>query len=475
MNQAWSRGYVTDIPYSHGYFQEMAPSFMRYCLLVRGLDHPGGGQDPQGRYHYCELGYGQGLSANLHAASNPRGQYWGTDFNPDHVRQAQALAREAGLQAHWVGRSFSDWLDDPLPRFDWITLHGVWSWVDEATRQVLVQFIHRHLNPGGVVYLSHNVMPGWAVEKPLRDLLDRQSRRTGSPDDPTPRRIERALAYAQGLRQGRAAYVEQHAGARALLDDMAGDPLQVVAHEYFNRHWQVGYFDDLAAALEAADVQFACSVHMSDLVGEVRQRAAACGLPGQSLDPALRETTHDFLLNRRFRRDLFVRGARPLPPSDRDARLMDTRLVLVHPSEGVSASVLTPYGAVALDAAVLAPLLQALEAAGGPARLGDLMHRAHLPTQALAETVPVVTALLAKGQVWPVFEEDLAMAAAARAPSAALRMNRQILAEACQGDLLRYLASPLTGHAIEVRRADRLAGGCPQRAGPGRGRLAGLP
>lgn len=454
MGHAWARGYVTDVTYSHGYFHELAPSFIRFCLLLQGLDHAGGEDDAQGRYHYCELGYGQGVSANLHAAANPRGHFWGTDFNPDHALFARTIAARAGVQAQWSAQSFSDLIDEPLPQFDCITLHGVWSWVDDTTRAALVEFLRRQLKVGGVVYLSYNVMPGWASEKPLRDLMWLQSQLGGVPGDSTPRQIERALNYAHRLQQGRAAYFEHHPRAGPLLEEMHHDNVHVVAHEYFNRDWHIGYFADLAHSLEAAGLQFACSVHKSDLVGEVRQRAMACGLTDSQMNTALRETTHDFILNRRFRRDLFVRGSRRLRPDDRNERLLHTAFVLAQPASKVSASVVTPYGAVTLDASLLAPLLQALEAAETALPLSELMKRAHLPARALAEAVQVLAALVAQGHVWPVFGDDQQWVAQTRAHA----INREIMADARHADVLRYLASPLTGHAIESTRADRLLG-----------------
>ena len=65
--------------------------------------------------------------------------------------------------------------------------------------------------------------------------------------------------------------------------------------------------------------------------GEVRQRAHACGLDAADMNPALRETTHDFILNRRFRRDVFVRGTDRLARPAREALLRQVGLVLLRP------------------------------------------------------------------------------------------------------------------------------------------------
>ncbi len=450
MGRSWAAGYVADLSYTHGYYHELAPSFVRFVLLLQGLDHGGGDGSDAGRYRYCELGYGQGVSANLHAAANPRGSFWGTDFLPEHALFAQDLAQRAGLDARWLARSFQDLLAEDLPEFDFITLHGVWSWIDADARASVVEFLRRRLKVGGVLYLSCNVMPGWASEKPLRDLMHLHTELASPPGDSTASRIRRSVDFADRLRQGRAAFFSHHPPAIQMLEDLQRDEVQVVAHEYFNRNWHIGYFADLARALEPAGLQFACSAHKSDLVGEVLQRAQGRGLDG--LDITLRETAHDFILNRRFRRDLFVRGARRLLPSERAERLLDLPFVLLRPGAGGQSTVQTPYGSVTLDAQILLPLLAALEDAATPLPLRQLRSEAGLDDVATDALLHVLVALVAQGHVFPAFADDARHAGAARTRA----MNRVVAERARQDDLLRYLASPVTGHAVEASRPERL-------------------
>lgn len=43
---------------------------------------------------------------------------------------------------------------DGLPQFDFITLHGIYTWVSRENRQHIVDFIARYLKPGGIVSLQ---------------------------------------------------------------------------------------------------------------------------------------------------------------------------------------------------------------------------------------------------------------------------------------------------------------------------------
>ncbi|HSW19912.1 MAG TPA: class I SAM-dependent methyltransferase [Ramlibacter sp.] len=448
MRNNWSKGYVADLTYSHGYYHELSPSFMRFFLLLNGYANASQG----GNFNYCELGFGQGVSANLHAAALPRGRFFGTDFNPDHALFAQNLSSEAGVEADWVALGFEEMLDADLPQFDFITLHGVWSWIDSAARHAVVEFIRRRLKVGGVVYLSYNIMPGWSAEKPLRDLLWLHTEHAGAAGGSTVARIRGALAFAEQLRQSKAGYFEQNSKASQMLDDMLRDDIHVVAHEYFNRSWFLTYFADLAQSLEAAGLGFACSLHRSDLVGEVQARLRASQIAEADLSPALRETASDFILNRRFRRDVFVRGALRLAPTERAALLRDVSLVLMRPASSISPTQQTPYGSVTLDAALTRRIVRALEVANAPMTMGEVFDKADVNAASAETAFDIVGALVAQSHLSVSFADD-----AQHAPnSRATQMNLAISRRARHENTLRYVVSPVTGQAVEASRFERL-------------------
>src|SRR5262245_35879853 len=107
----WTEGYITEIDYTHGYYRELAPAMQRYALIAAGYSPPADDAP------YLELGYGQGMSAVIHAASTPC-PVWGTDFNPAHAANAQSLVAAAGIDAHMYDDSFAELEDrSDLPSF----------------------------------------------------------------------------------------------------------------------------------------------------------------------------------------------------------------------------------------------------------------------------------------------------------------------------------------------------------------------
>lgn len=160
----WTAGYVTDIGYTYGYYSELNPLHMKIALLNAGLDAQHVGVA-------CEIGFGQGLSINIHAAASGT-DWWGTDFNPAQASFARQLAKASGNNAKIFDEAFADFCSrSDLPEFDTIGLHGIWSWISDANRRILVDFVRRKLRAGGVVYVSYNTLPGWAAFSPVRELM----------------------------------------------------------------------------------------------------------------------------------------------------------------------------------------------------------------------------------------------------------------------------------------------------------------
>lgn len=143
----WSAGYISDIGYTFGYYPELNPERLKLAFLNCRLAFPEVGTA-------CELGFGQGVSTNLHAAASIT-QWFGTDFNPSQASFARQMADISGSGAQLFDESFSEFGAQPdMPDFDFIAIHGIWSWISDENRSVIVNFIRKKLKVGGVVYIS---------------------------------------------------------------------------------------------------------------------------------------------------------------------------------------------------------------------------------------------------------------------------------------------------------------------------------
>jgi SAM-dependent methyltransferase len=222
----WSDGYVTDIAYEWYFFHELAPAHLDFACLLKGHTPPGRG----GSFAYLELGTGLGLTSTILAATNPTGTFWGVDVNPTHVVSAEALAEEAGIgNVSFIEAGFDELPTHELPAFDYIVLHGVWSWVSAATRASILDVIRTRLKPGGVVYISYNCAVGWGQVQSYGHLLRMLARLEHGPVE---NRLQSALGRLTTLSQQQDGFFDARPAAKAWLEQLRSYSVNYLAHEY---------------------------------------------------------------------------------------------------------------------------------------------------------------------------------------------------------------------------------------------------
>ena len=194
MTITWTNGYQTEVNYTYGYYRDLSPNYQRFCLLLNGVDCPSSSETHQ----HCELGFGQGVSINIHAASN-EGTFWGTDFNPAHAAHANQVAEHSQTEHYFYDDSFEELLNKPdLPMFDSISLHGIWSWISYENQLIILKFIRKYLKPSGIVYISYNCVTGWAANMPIRELFHSHFKFNSKSTNPI-QKVKDALDFSESL------------------------------------------------------------------------------------------------------------------------------------------------------------------------------------------------------------------------------------------------------------------------------------
>jgi predicted O-methyltransferase YrrM len=436
----WTAGYVADIGYTYGYYAELNPLHMRLAFLHAGVAMPEVATA-------CELGFGQGISVNLHAAGSGA-RWYGNDFNPSHAAFAQELAAQTGAGASLSDDSFAEYLARPdLPEFDFIGLHGIWSWVSDANRALIVEFIRKKLKVGGVVYISYNTQPGWAAYAPLRHLMTRHADTMGVEGAGVGKRVTDAFAFAGELLALNPAYLRVNPAMKQLLEADAKKEPSYLAHEYFNRDWHPMHFSTMSEWMTQAKLAFACSASYLDLVDSLHftqeQQAFMSAVP----DPLLRQEVRDFMINQKFRRDYWVKGIRTMTPQQRNAAIRAQRIVLATARENVSLKVNGMLGEAEMAADLYNPLLDLL-ADHVPRTLGEIETALAGRGVALAGLLQASIVLGAGGHVFSAHDDETI----ARLAQQTSRYNAGICERSAAGMVIQFLASPVTGASIMVNR-----------------------
>src|SRR5262245_152280 len=196
----WSAGYPVDRDYDYVFVPQMTPASLALVALQHGVRPP-----ETERFRYFELGAGFGMMTLLMAAANPEAEIWANDFLPNHVLEARTIAEEAELSnVQFLEDSFEELLNRELPEFDFIGLHGVYSWVSDENRRAIVEFIRRRLKTGGFVYVSYNSPAGFGPIAPLRQLMNSVAAAMGGTSE---RHVNQAFELVSKLAEVKASYL----------------------------------------------------------------------------------------------------------------------------------------------------------------------------------------------------------------------------------------------------------------------------
>jgi SAM-dependent methyltransferase len=434
-------GYITDVPYVIHYYRELNPAVLKLALAMNGI-----GWDRDQDCDYIELGCGFGLTPMFLAAGYPGARFVGTDFNPEHIVTARGIAATAKLDnISFIEGAFAD-LETQVPgSFDVIAMHGIWSWIDDENRGHILRFIDRHLKPGGLVYTSYNTQPGHAAGMPLRQLMLMGYEEAAGP---TEVRVDAGVKFAEKVQAAGAAYFTHNARAGQVLDHIKPKPRNSLAHEYFNTHWRAFYHAEVAEPLAEIGLTYAASAHLLDNVDFVNYSPAGREfLAAQK--PERRESLKDFLANREFRRDIFIRGT--APKQNPAPLLAATRLVTAEGPEDLDKLTgITALGRITVKAEHAGPVLTAL--ADRALSINELVAHPACAGLTPAEVLESAILIAALGRADPALPE----ADVTTRKAAADRLNAALWEAAQTVDVIHSAASPVTGGGVALHRIEQL-------------------
>jgi ubiquinone/menaquinone biosynthesis C-methylase UbiE len=431
----WSDGYIADVTYTSGFYRELTPAWITTTAYFIGRFVP----DMESAFNYCELGCGQGFGANLIAATHPQGRFWAVDFNPAQIINARRMAQKAGLQnIEFVESSFQQVADAPadaFPQFDYIVLHGIYSWVSRDNQKAIARFVGRFLKPGGVVYNSYNCQPGWAAFTPLQKLMRLHAdRHPGSSDQ----QAHEALQFAQKLIDSGSLYTVSNPIVKVRVEKALEQNKHYLAHEYMHQQWDIHHFADVMADFAEAKCNWMGSAHLPENIDVLSAPASMHALINEAPDDLFRETLKDFAHNQSFRRDLYVRGVESMTVSTQKHFLYDHRFTALLQAPEGEFKFSTPIGEVTGKEELYRPLLEALY--GVSLSFRECLELPAFQGRNTNELVQALMLLISGGFVHACFP--------GRDGEAAQNLNRIIAQQALLGDELSFLAAPGLGSAV---------------------------
>jgi len=264
-----------------------------------------------------DLGCASGGHIIPMAANWPNSHFVGVDFGQRQIEEGQRFIADLGLNNIELIAADVRAIDESYGQFDYIIVHGLFSWVPEEVREHILRVCKTNLAPQGVVYISYNAYPGWHMLNAARRMMLYHTEGIEDPNE----KVDAALSFIDFITRCQVsdspAYQNFLRAYQELITHhkQIGGPreLSSVYHDELEMYNRPYYFHEFMALAKAhgldylAEADFA-QVFPTSFAPEVQQRLAEWG-GGSVIDI---ETYMDFLRNRTFRQTLLVHEDAPV-------------------------------------------------------------------------------------------------------------------------------------------------------------------
>jgi len=155
-----------DVPYPDLSYTQTHPD--RLAMLGKLL---GVKPVPVEQCRVLEIGTAGGANLLAMAAVLPSSTFVGMDISAVQINKAQAAVDAVGLTN--INFHQMDILDitPEFGQFDYIIIHGIFSWVPPLVREKLLDVCQHNLTPQGIAYISYNTYPGWHTMDIIRNMM----------------------------------------------------------------------------------------------------------------------------------------------------------------------------------------------------------------------------------------------------------------------------------------------------------------
>lgn len=350
----WNQKFKYDLPSAYASSKEINPAYLHYVLTSKGFACP---DLKEG--NSLIIGSGKSLPLTLQTACKSS-NWQGVEFNPNLVNMAKRRAKQCQINIDLSSDDLSEFAKrDNLPKFDLICLHGVWSWISKEDQELIVDIVAKHLNDGGIFFISYNCTVGMINYESVRDLINLydKTKNLSSIDDQ--QRVLNIGQFIFPIAELNPAYVVSQPDFANRIQDATCNPKPFLS-DSLNTYWSMDHFSEVAQRLERADVGYVCSAKSADHLDHINLTKEQIEFLEPLIGNNLYEETRDFILNQRFRHDIYIKGALPLSPDEYLSELSSHFVVMLSDLSDFDYKLVGNRGDVELNKAIYEPLINIL-------------------------------------------------------------------------------------------------------------------
>jgi len=248
-----------------------------------------------------ELGCAEGSNIVPMAYYFPKSKFVGIDLSA--VQIASGQAHIDALELDNITLHVDDLAQmraSDYGQFDYIIVHGVFSWVPPEVQQRILQLGKTLLSQQGMMYISYNTYPGWHQHMVLRDAFKLYCEDALEPEQKK-QKMRAAIDYLKGFftttnNDFSAYYVKR-------LDDLKSHTSSYIYHEYLEDYNAPLYLTEFIKRIEADEMQYVSDAYLP--IDEPMLLGKARFAYLKDIKPRIKQLqAMDFMINQRFRRSL---------------------------------------------------------------------------------------------------------------------------------------------------------------------------
>jgi methyltransferase-like protein/ubiquinone/menaquinone biosynthesis C-methylase UbiE len=245
-----------------------------------------------------ELGCSDGVNLLGMAVSLPASEFVGVDLAGKAIARGQAMIEALGLKNITLRHLDLLEMAPDYGTFDYIIVHGLYSWVRLEVRDQILAICHGSLAPRGIAYVSYTTLPGGHFRVMLREMMLFHTREFKEPKQI----IQQALTLAKLLAKSTPDHEAYTAVLKEEFERISERSPDTLYHDELADDFEPVYFHQFMEHASRHDLQFlgeAEFFEMQGLTANAREMLAKI-----ADDICLKEQYLDFLRGRAFRRTL---------------------------------------------------------------------------------------------------------------------------------------------------------------------------
>ncbi|MCK5718457.1 MAG: methyltransferase regulatory domain-containing protein [Thiomargarita sp.] len=251
-----------------------------------------------------ELGCGDGTNLIAIAQTLPDASLYGIDASAKQIKAGQEVLSAINCQNVTLFQLDFEAIDQSLGWFDYIIVHGVYSWISQPLQDKLLALIKQHLTNNGVAYISYNTLPGWHLDNIMRDMMMYHCQQ--NLETPLRLRIMKAkgiLRFIAHLRQsGKGSYdillQEKWQQLQGVLDNY-------IYHDFLEQDNNPIYFHQFISQIKQYDLNYVTDIEFCRYVMDIYPPDLVATFDEFFQDDFFKQEQYmDFFFNRSLRRSL---------------------------------------------------------------------------------------------------------------------------------------------------------------------------